>query len=293
MRRRGLAAAAVLAFALLAAAPAWGESVAGPQGEEQGRYRRQLWLVPSTHAGLMMATTVFRPQGEGPFPLVVINHGPIRRLAVRLKAPPPTYGAISEWFVERGFAVAVPQRPGHGRTGGPYLEDGGGCGNPDFFRSGLATAASIEAAIRYMSEQDFIAKKPAIVVGQSAGGWGVLALASRNPENVKAAINFAGGRGGRSKGKPTANCKPDRLIAATETFGTTARIPTLWLYTENDSFFGPWLSQRMAEAYRKAGAPIDFHLLPAFGQDGHRFMGSRGAVAIWAPIVEKFLERVK
>ena len=47
------------------------------------------------------------------------------------------------------------------------------------------------------------------------------------------------------------------------------------------------------DAFRQAGGNIEFHLLPAFGDDGHRLMGAAKGVPIWAPIVEAFLARVR
>ncbi|MBI4274896.1 MAG: alpha/beta fold hydrolase, partial [Rhizobiales bacterium] len=182
---------------------------------------------------MTMWATLLRPPGAGPFPLVVINHGTTQSAEERAKFRIPLFTAASNFFVQHGYAVLVPQRPGHGETGGPYLEPDGPCAGVDYRKSGLATAASIAAAIDYIKAQSFISKSPAIVVGHSAGGWGVLALASGNPSNVKAVINFAGGRGGRVNGRPNNNCAPERLVAAAEQFGATTRIPTLWIYTEN------------------------------------------------------------
>jgi hypothetical protein len=102
-------------------------------------------------------------------------------------------------------------------------------------------------------------------------------------------INFAGGRGGHAEGKPNNNCAPDQLVETVANFGSTARIPMLWIYTENDTFFGPQLSKRMYEAFRSGGADVEYHLLPAFGAEGHYFVDSPDAVAIWAPIVTRFL----
>jgi dienelactone hydrolase len=189
--------------------------------------------------------------------------------------------------------VAVPQRPGHGETGGAYREDQGGCDDADFARAGRGAADSIAAAVAYLRVQLFIRHTDVIVVGQSAGGWAALALASRPPTGVRAVINFAGGLGGRSWDRPDNNCAPDRLIATAGEFGRTSRIPTLWIYTENDSYFAPRLSGAMAAAFRAAGGKVDYELLPAFGDDGH-FMAERpGSEAAWGPAVERFLAALR
>jgi dienelactone hydrolase len=286
----GLVAAVLSVFL---AGPARAESAVGPQGPEGTPYRRQLWLIPSPERGVSMRALVFRPPGEGPFPLVVINHGTPQSAAHRVNLPAPVFTAASQWFAERGFAVVVPQRLGHGETGGPFLEDRGRCADPDYRRAGFGAARSIEAAIAYMTAQSFVRGTGIILVGQSAGGWGSLALASRNPSTVTAVINFAGGRGGRASDQPGNNCAPDRLVATAGLFGKTSRVPTLWIYTENDSYIGPALSKQMANAYRTAGGRIEFHLLPPFGSDGHRLLAAREGVPVWSPIVEKFLAGLK
>jgi pimeloyl-ACP methyl ester carboxylesterase len=102
-------------------------------------------------------------------------------------------------------------------------------------------------------------------------------------------INFSGGRGGRVDDKAGNNCAPDRLIDAAGRYGSSARIPTLWLYSKNDSYFAPDLSKRMAEAFHTAGGDTDYHLLQAFGTDGHSLIEFSDASVLWAPIVEKFL----
>jgi dienelactone hydrolase len=218
----------------------------------------------------------------------VINHGSVESADMRAKFPMPDYPLISQWFLDRGYAVALPQRPGHGATGGPYFEDQGRCDDADFRQAGLRTADSIEAAIDYLTTQPFVRKAGVVVVGQSAGGWGAIALASRNPPDVRAVINFAGGRGGRSNNMPNNNCSPARLIAAAGIFGKSARIATLWFYSESDEYFGPALSRRMVEAFSGSGGAAEFHLLPPFAR-GHLLIASEDAFALWAPILEKFL----
>jgi dienelactone hydrolase len=266
------------------------QTTPGPQGPEDGAARRQLWLIPIPGEQLLMRATVMRPQGEGPFPLVVVNHGSFQSADMRAKFRMPDYPVISQWFLDRGYSVALPQRPGHGATGGPYFEDQGRCDDADFLQAGLRTADSISAAIDYLTAQPFVRKAGVIVVGQSAGGWGAIALASRNPPDVKAVINFAGGRGGRSNNIANNNCSPDRLIAAAGRFGQTARIPTLWFYSESDEYFGPALSRPMYQAFSDAGGSGEFHMLPPFPR-GHRLIQLRDAFVLWAPILEEFLAR--
>jgi dienelactone hydrolase len=292
--KRLLAALFGIAFVIWATAvPAQdsgGRLAAGPQGPEQGQYRRQLWLVPSQDKSVLMRTALFRPQGAGPFPLAVINHGSVANADQRRNFVQPLFAVAAEFFVRRGYAVIVPQRPGHGETGGPYFEgQDGPCENADYVKSGSTVADSIQAAIDYMTRQSFVKRDGVIVVGQSAGGWGTLALAGRNPKNVKAIIAFAAGRGGRVHGRPNNNCAPEKLIAAAGVFGSTARIPVLSIYTQNDSYFSPALSQQLAAAYRKAGGNMDYRLLPAFGDDGHRLFGAREGVTVWAPVVDELL----
>jgi dienelactone hydrolase len=173
------------------------QNSSGPQGPEEGVIRRQSWLIPAQDRSTMMWTTVFRPPGAGAFPLAVINHGSTQNELRRAGYAAPQYTALTEWLIAHGYAVAVPQRPGHGKTGGTYYEDQGGCANADFRKAGLNTAASIAAAIDFMIRQPFIRKHGVIAIGQSAGGWGVLALASQHYPPVKAVIAFAPGRGGQ------------------------------------------------------------------------------------------------
>ncbi|MBU2407837.1 MAG: dihydrofolate reductase family protein [Gammaproteobacteria bacterium] len=60
--------------------------------------------------------------------------------------PQPEYAALASALVARGFAVLVPQRPGHGKTGGPYLEDQDGCDNAEYNLSARSTGEAIMAA---------------------------------------------------------------------------------------------------------------------------------------------------
>jgi dienelactone hydrolase len=195
--------------------------------------------------------------------------------------------------VRRGFAVSVPQRLGHGTTGGAYLEELRGCWFPDYLEASFGAAVSIEHVVRYMKAQPFIRRDRILLVGHSAGALGSLAVASKHIGDVTAVINFAGGNGGHHNGEANSNCAPGRLIAAAEEFGRTVPQPTLWLYSRNDTYFAPDLAERMAAAYRAAGGLVEFHLLPAYGDDGHFLVHAAAAAPLWAPKLKSFLDRLR
>lgn len=280
-----------VALAMIWASPA-AAAEAGPVGSEQGELRRQEWFIPSPARGLLMHAILFRPAGDGPFPLAIVNHGSSEDARERKRQKLAEFPYLSAWLVARGYAVLLPQRPGHGATDGSYLEGQGWCGSPDYIGAGEGTAQSISAAYKYMHEQDFIAASGTIIVGNSAGGWGALAYAGEAPAGVAGVVNFVGGRGGRDQNRADKNCAPERLVDAAGAFGAADRVPTLWLYAENDSYFGPELSKRMAEAFVAAGGDAEYHLLPAVRGDGHALMSTAGDEATWAPYLKKFLSRL-
>jgi dienelactone hydrolase len=153
------------------------------------------------------------------------------------------------------------------------------------------TAEDIKATLTFFRARDDVVRERALVIGQSAGGWGSIALASTNPEGVEAVINFAGGRGGMQA--KVGNCMPQHLIDAAGRYGATARLPTLWLYSLNDKFFSPELSRRMFEAFVGAGGHGEYIALPEFGANGHFIFTSPLGRKVWQPAVDGFLEKAR
>src|SRR5436853_146373 len=180
----------VIALVALAAQAAMAQPAPGPQGGEGEPNRRQRWLVPSADPAVAAHAILFRPAGDGPFRLAIIAHATSQNVLRRAQMPQPEYRALAAWLVARGFAVLVPERPGHGATGGRYLEDQGGCDEADYAKAGRATADSIAAALEFMRGQSFVRPEGAVIVGHSAGAWGALALAGRNPGGVAAIVAF-------------------------------------------------------------------------------------------------------
>src|ERR1700749_98597 len=77
----------------------------GAQGAEGEPNRRQQWLVPSPDPHIAAHAVLFRPAGDGPFPLAVIVHDSTQNALRRSQMPQPEYRALAAWLVARGYAV--------------------------------------------------------------------------------------------------------------------------------------------------------------------------------------------
>jgi dienelactone hydrolase len=259
--------------------------------------QEEIWALPLT---LPTLAYVVHPVGNGPFPLVIMNHGVSLNARDRSFFPLVEFRDAALWFARRGNMVVAPTGSGYGAAAidepehglyGVFYSKIGSCDNPNFHDAGLAVALIDEWIINYAVERKLTTPDKVVVVGQSAGGWAGIALSSHNLPSVRAIITFAAGRGGRVGGKPNNNCAPDRLVDAAADFGRTARTPMLWIYIENDTFFGPALSKRMHEAYTGAGGDAEYHMMPPFGSEGHYFVDHADAIPLWAPLVAQFLDR--
>jgi dienelactone hydrolase len=282
-------------FALVVLGAVWTQTATaqkrlGPQGGEAEPNREQPWLLPSPDPDTAAHAVLFRPPGDGPFRLAVIAHATTQNVLLRAQMPQPEYRALAAWLVARGFAVLVPERPGHGKTGGKYLEDQRGCDEADYSHAGRATAEEILVALNFLRGQSFIRQDGAVILGHSAGGWGALALAGADPAVVVAIIAFAPGRGGHANDFPNLVCAPHTLVASAAEFGHGARVPVTWLVAANDSYFSPDLSRKLADAFRRDGGKVEFRVLAAAGSEGHWLAETEAGVKIAGPELDRALK---
>lgn len=233
--------------------------------------------------------TQFKPAGPGPFPILILSHG--RSPTNRQDPPRFRFTKQVRYFISRGFAVFEPTRIGYGAAMTQFdPEDSGSCNSKDYAPMAEAGSAEILAVLDYARQQPYVDPKRILLVGQSVGGYLTVATAAGNPEGVVGAINFAGGSGGDPDKRPGNPCAPQRLQAMYARFGQTARMPMLWIYTENDLYFAPTHSRAWYEAFVKAGGTADYRLLPPFARNGHTLF-ARGP-EIWEPIVGEFLDKL-
>jgi dienelactone hydrolase len=276
-RTERLLALLLLAFALTSPAIAQ---------EARPLYLREALRIAMPEAGAKgLEAVLVRPAAEGKYPLVLINHGSPRNASDRAGMTPLGYLPQIMEFARRGWAVAAVMRRGFGDSDGGFAQSAFSCQNPDYVASGKSAARNLRAAIEQLSRRPDIDATRIISVGQSAGGFATVALTADPPAGLVAAISFAGGSGSPRDGEV---CAEDRLVAAFAAFGKTSRIPMLWVYADNDVFFGPELVQRLHQAFAAAGGDAQLIRRPAFGKDGHTLFAQ--GIPVWTPYVDAFLK---
>jgi dienelactone hydrolase len=243
----------------------------------------QVIMVPagSSAQSVQLETTLFKPPGEGPFPIVVMNHG--KALGNPRSQQRDRFIAVSREFVKRGYAVVIPMRKGFSKSTGDYVDLG--C---NMAGNGQAQADDLQSTLEYLATQRWADRSRILVAGQSYGGLAAMALGTRNFPGVRGLINFAGGlkmHGGSCEWQSS-------LVKAFTEFGAKTALPSIWFYGENDQHFGPELAVRMHEAYVQAGGQAKLIAYGAFKKDAHGMSGSRDGVRIWWPETEKFLKGI-
>lgn len=231
---------------------------------------------------------VTRPDTPGVFPIALITHGTDgTEQSDRQQLTPNRFSAAAITFARHGYAAVVVMRQGYGQSTGHNDYQGNSCAQPQHALAGKMARDDILAALVAIREQPWAAQHQAVLVGQSSGGFSVLAASALNPPGVQAIIAFSGGRGAMGEGLV---CDKTSLLAALKTYGQTARIPTLWLYSANDRSFSPQLGKEMIKAYRHADAKGKLVTLPAFGDDGHDLLIS-APEEFWWHSVSSFLSQ--
>src|SRR5438445_1856989 len=98
--------AAVLAFGITASAA---QSPAPAPATERVSFKSH---------GLTLSGFLFKPDGPGPFPAIVWNHG-----SEKNPGGGPQFGTVAGIFVPHGYVVFAPVRRGHQMSEGSYITD--------------------------------------------------------------------------------------------------------------------------------------------------------------------------
>jgi dienelactone hydrolase len=275
--------------ALLLASLTGCQTIAGTLPADQYATQRMPITVEIDGSDYRLDGLMIRPKGHGPFPLALLTHGSCGK-SCREKRSPAQLHDQANVFAEWGYAAYILMRRDNGNSDGPYAEGYGGCDTQAFARAARATAADMAVAIRHLARLPYIDGNRMVAVGQSGGGIGAVALSGVKLPGLRATINFAGGRGGSCLRRGTYNEKS--MTQAYRSFGGGARVPGLWLYTQNDDYWGPKRPKQWHKAFTDGGGAADFIHLPPFRTKGHSFFYKKAAIPIWSPIVGGFLRNL-
>lgn len=241
---------------------------------------------------------MYKPPGDGPFPLVIYSHGRAgsRIDRVNMKYPMPV--GHGNWWLRHGVAVIAPVRPGYGDTGGGDVEQSGATwqgaqcySEPDYKSTAIAARRTVVAAYEWALQQPWVRKDRILFEGVSVGGMTTVATAALNLPGVVGTVNFSGGSGGYPEVAPGKSCKPQLLTQLYAEFGREAKAPSLWLYAPNDLYWGPDVPVQWHAAYKAGGSDTEFVLTaPLEGDDGHNLLLRGGRM--WSGPLDAFVKKV-
>jgi dienelactone hydrolase len=243
-----------------------------------GMNERILSIPGDRDRPVTLQVTVYSPNGPGPFPLAVMNHG-ATKISGSNRGTRYHLTFAAYYFLSRGYAVVLPMMRGFAGSGGAVVMNG--C---DLAATGVSNAKDIRAVIVYFRAQRDIDASRIVVAGQSFGGWNTLALGTLNLPGVRGLVNFSGGM--RESDCATTDSS---LAGAAAFFGAHTRLPTLWFYGENDTLFPTRTWQAMHNRYTGAGGQAALVDIGRFMDDSHQMLTFPESLPIWTPRVDQFL----
>ncbi|HVZ65849.1 MAG TPA: immunoglobulin domain-containing protein [Lacunisphaera sp.] len=232
-----------------------------------------------------LEATLYRPDDLGRHPLVVMSHGRNGMFPARNPNEASGCAQLCRALAEEGSAVVFFVRRGYGNSDGPDVEL-----QDTAVLSGLEAAKDYRAAVVYWRAAEFALPDRVVLMGQSQGGWSVLACTNVAMDGVLGVANISGGTNYRLMGTGAVTAAvQDHWVAGCSVLGAGALVPSYWIYAENDlSINGP-TARRMFDAYTAAGGWGFLDMLPAYGSNGHAVVGQPD---LFLPQLDDFLATI-
>ena len=274
----------VLAALILALTPltTWGQASGGPETV----------LIHSRSATLHVM--LYRPQGRGPFPAILLNHGsgrtpedlkclgPYEQNAERLGPVFARHGYVFLYLFRRGVGLSTDQ----GANAADLMNSESAAHGPEArnaLQMKLLENREMDdalSALKYLRALSYVDAQDVAVVGHSFGGSLTLLLAEREP-HLRAVVVFSGA-GYSFDRSPELRT---RLLAAVDHIAA----PIFFIHAENDYSLS---SGKVLDARREQlGKQHRLKIYPPIGHtldDGHDFLHL--GVNIWEPDVFSFLD---
>jgi polyhydroxybutyrate depolymerase len=252
------------------AAPPSTNAPAAPVDPSQGH------AIQYESHGLLLTGYVYKPQGKGPFPVYMWNHGSERN---------PKPGALlARFWVPRGFVLFAPIRSGHGDNPGPWIGDlqrrtmaqqGMDPDAPEPFGQVVALHErandDVVAAYRWIAQQPWVDARRIVIAGGSYGGIQTLLTAERDArEHLGVKCFVAMSPAAESWGNPN---WAGRLTRAVE----ISHAPIFLMQARNDYNLGP--SAVLGPIVDAKGPPSRARIFPDHGDPTDHAQGHGGFFA--------------
>src|SRR6184192_2368933 len=254
---------ALFALLLLPSVLAVAETVTFPSGE------------------ITLHGVLYKPEGTGPFPAVIYNHGSAPGMMSK-----EAFAALGPVFASHGWVFFGPYRRWQGlsASAGPYIGDQIAAAEK---AGGLSAAAATMvrlndqfAALAWLRKQSFVQSSRIAVAGNSFGGVETVLGVERG--GYCAGIDSAGGAQSWAQG-PELQSLMTRAVR-------NAKAPIFFFQAANDFDLSP--SNTLSAEMNKVGKTYKLKIYPAYGdspRDGHSF-GYFGS-DVWAEDVFGFLNQ--
>ncbi len=221
---------------------------------------------------------IHKPEGNGPFPAIVMNHGS--------EQFPKSGQGIIEPYVAKGYVVFFPHRRGQGFSSSQseYIMDSINqepvtTRDKKFVELQETHLDDIIAALSYLKQIPYVDTSRIVMIGASFGGIQTV-LATEKQLGIKAGVAFAPA----AMAWASLPLLQSRLIQAVR----SATAPIMLIQAENDYDLTP--TKTMARELEQANKPHKLSIFPAFGSthsEGHGF--SVWGAEIWGDEVFSFL----
>jgi len=239
-------------------------------------------LVSFPSGDLTLRGFLYKPEGEGPFPAIIWNHG-----SEKLPGQQPE---LARFYTKQGFVFFLPHRHGHGRSPGDYIQDliekySAMEKNRTLVEKRVVKLQEeynqdVVAAVEWLRGQSFVDQQRLVMSGCSYGGIQTL-LAAEKGLGLRAFVPFA------PAAMSWANTElRKRLLEAVR----GAKAPLFLIQARNDYGLGP--SEVLGPVIKQKGPPNQAKIYPPYGttpQEGHAaFATKEGGIAIWGSDVLDF-----
>lgn len=261
------------AFFCIAAAAAHGQSETGSAYSE----------VFYSSGNLRLQAYLYKPDGDGPFPVVIYNHGS-RDGRERASVP---FQYVGKMLTRAGYLVLVPERRGYGKSDGSVWWQEVGNDQARLIVRLQAETDDVLAAIDYLRAVKFADISRIGIMGWSFGGIVTMLAASRSTVFL-AAVDQAGGALSWDENPVLRST----LIAAARKAAT----PTLFMVAKNDRTTSSITT--LADIFKNRGVPYRMVIYEPFtpaqgtrvAAPGHAVFSAQGA-SVWESDVVQFLGR--